>query len=208
MSTGDYTPPLSVTHPALLVDGSDAAFRQLIYHMVLAFGQLDACREYFGWQLGLSGPQFVVLIGTAHRQGAHGVTIRELAEHVQIASTHVTTEVGRLTRKRLLRKTANREDGRSVRVSLTARGEQAMEKVAPILREVNDVLFRHVDRAEFLALAAFLARFAANGEAAVQLIARARASPLAGNGSRSPAPSPRRPPPRRTSGRAPRPRTR
>lgn len=147
-------------------------FREVIYHMTLAFSRLDACREFFGWKLHLTGSQFVVLIGTAHRQGSRGVTIRELAQHVLMASTHVTTEVGRLMKKGLLQKNPNQDDGRSVLVSLSPSGKEAIEALAPILREVNDALFQGVRREDFLSLAGFLERFAVNSDTALRIIRR------------------------------------
>ena len=165
-----YAPPLSVSHTALRKGGSDKAFREMIYLFVLCLGRLQVCREAFGRRIGLTGRQFAVLIGTAHRQGAEGVTIREIARHVQLADTHVTTEVGRMMRRGLLRKQPDREDGRSVRVSLTPRGRRTLAELAPYLRAVNDILFRAVSRREFEALLRFLRKFAGNTEAALAAI--------------------------------------
>ena len=132
-------PPLTVSHPALLVAGSDQSFREALYLMVLAFGRLLTCREAFGRTIALTGSQFAVLIGTAYRQNTDGVSIRALADHVQLASTHVTTEVGRLIRKGLLSKRANERDRRGVLVRLTPAGEAALIELAPFLRRVNDL---------------------------------------------------------------------
>jgi DNA-binding MarR family transcriptional regulator len=164
---GEFTPPPTVSHAALLAAGSDVAFRETLYLMVLAFGRLIACREAFGRALGLTGSQFAVLFGTAYRQGRDGVSIRRLAEHVQLASTHVTTEVGRLVRKGLLVKTTNQRDRRGVLVKLSHRGEAAVLRVAPFLRRVNDCLFAGVSRRDVAALDRFLRVFAHNGEEAL-----------------------------------------
>lgn len=170
-----FTPPPTVSHAALLVAGTDVAFRETLYLMALAFGRLIACREAFGRALGLTGSQFAVLFGTAYRQGRDGVSIRRLAEHVQLASTHVTTEVGRLVRKGLLVKTANQRDRRGVLVKLSQRGEAAVLRVAPFLRGVNDCLFAGVSRRDLAALDRFLRLFAQNGEEALAEIRRSEA---------------------------------
>jgi MarR family transcriptional regulator, organic hydroperoxide resistance regulator len=167
-----FVPPPTVSHPVLLAAGSDVAFRETLYLMVLAFGRLIACREAFGRALRLTGSQFAVLFGVAYRQGREGVSIRRLAEHVQLASTHVTTEVGRLVRKGLLVKTANQRDRRGVLVKLSQRGEAAVLRVAPFLRRVNDCLFEKVSRQDVAALDRFLRVFARNGEDALAEIRR------------------------------------
>jgi DNA-binding MarR family transcriptional regulator len=164
---GEFTPPATVSHAALLVGGSDVAFRETLYLMVLAFGRLASCREAFGRALGLTGSQFAVLFGTAYRQGHDGVSIRRLSEHVALASTHVTTEVGRLKRKGLLVKTTNRRDRRGVLVKLSPRGEAAVLRVAPFLRRVNDRLFAAISRRDLASLDGFLRVFVRNGEDAL-----------------------------------------
>ena len=171
-----YVPPLSVSHRALVLQGKDEVFRDLIYSMVLSFGRLLSCREAFGREIGLTGSQYTVLIGVAHRQGSQGVSIRALAEHVLLASTHVTTEVGRLIRKGLLQKRPNRDDRRSVLVSLSPRGKCVLAGLAPFLRQINDTLFQDIGRAEFDSLGQILQRFTRNTEAAMLQIAPRQSS--------------------------------
>jgi len=162
-----FTVPRTVSHPALLQRGTDEAFRDTLYLMALAFGRLRAFREAFGRALSLTAPQFIVLIGAAYRQGEDGVSIRALAQHTQLADTHVTTEVGRLIAKRLLRKAVNQRDRRSMLVRLTPRGEAAIRRVTPLLRRVNDRLFENVSRDEFTVVSRFLATFAINSKIAL-----------------------------------------
>jgi DNA-binding MarR family transcriptional regulator len=166
-SRAKFQPPLTVSHPELLQNGGDYVFRDSLYLMVLALDRLLICRDAFGKSAGLTGSQFAVLLGTAYRQGEIGVTIRDLADHVHLASTHVTTEVGRLIRKGLLTKKANLADKRSVLVSLSKKGEQMVEALAPFMREVNDLLFREIKRSEMDLLRHFLTRFLLNSEYAL-----------------------------------------
>jgi DNA-binding MarR family transcriptional regulator len=168
-----FVPPLTVSHRALLDNGADLAFRETLYLMFLSFGRLQVCREAFGRALGLTGSQYAVLIGTAYRQGTGGVSIRALAEHIQLAPTHVTTEVGRLIRKGLLVKKVNARDRRGVLVRLSARGEAEIARVTPLVRRINDLLFANIPRREFAAVSHFLATFAANSERALAAIGRA-----------------------------------
>lgn len=150
-----FSPPLTVSHASLLVDGSDDRFRQLIYLFVEVLGRMNMCREAFGRSIGLTGSQFAVLVGVAYRQGEQGVTVKRLAQYIHLAPTHVTTEVGRLIRKGLLSKCAADDDRRSVLVSLTREGEETVTSVSEFVRRVNDILFdgvsaRDVDNAESL----------------------------------------------------------
>jgi DNA-binding MarR family transcriptional regulator len=169
-TSAGFAPPLTVSHGALLTSGSDVAFRQTLYLMVLGFGRLMSCREAFGRALALTGSQFAVLIGAAYTQGRDGVSIRSLADHIQLAPTHVTTEVGRLIRKGLLVKKTNPRDRRGVLVTLSRRGEAAVRQLAPFLRRVNDLLFQNVRRKDFATVSRFLEVFALNSEQALDEI--------------------------------------
>ena len=140
-----YRPPVTISRKEFLVQGSDAEFRRSIYAMVQSVGRLLTCRDAFGKELNLTPSQFVVLMGVAHAQGSEGVTIRGLADHVALASTHVTTEVRRLEEAGLLVKRPSPVDKRSVRVFLQPRGEQQVARIAPFIRLINDVLFQDID---------------------------------------------------------------
>lgn len=139
---GRFRPPLTISRQDYLDEGrGDTGFRETIYVLVQSLGRLVACREAFARQMGLTANQFAILIGTAYLQNDEGVTIRDLSRHIVLAPTHVTTGVGRLTRLGLLAKRPNARDRRSVLVSLSPPGQQAVERIAPLVREVNDLLF-------------------------------------------------------------------
>ena len=182
-----FSPPLTVSHRELLTDGDDVKFRRSLYLMVLAFSRLATCREAFGRALGLTGSQFAVLIGTAYRQGEEGVSVRALADHIQLAPTHVTTEVGRLIIRGLLTKAVNGRDRRGVLIRLSAQGEAAVREIAPFVRRVNDLLFGGVSRREFAAVSAFLSRFVANTEDALHELRRTARRSADGGASERPA---------------------
>jgi DNA-binding MarR family transcriptional regulator len=169
----EFVPPATISLSAMLVAGSDVSFREALYRMVFAFSRLVSCREAFGRHLSLTASQFIVLIGTAYRQGNEGVSVRTLADHTQLAATHVTTEVGRLIEKGLLTKSANMRDRRGVLVRLTPKGEVAIHEINPLLRRVNDCLFQNVSREDFAVVARFLSTFALNTENALAELRRA-----------------------------------
>jgi DNA-binding MarR family transcriptional regulator len=167
-----FVPPATITLPQMLLSGNDLAFRETLYLMFLAFGRLTSFRDGFGKTLSLTASQFIVLIGTAYRQGGEGVSIRALSDHTQMAATHVTTEVGRLIGRGLLTKSANERDRRGVLVRLTAKGEAAVVAVNPLLRRVNDRLFQNVSREDFATVSRFLTTFALNSEYALAELRR------------------------------------
>jgi DNA-binding MarR family transcriptional regulator len=167
-----FQPPLSVTHPALLQGGSDAAFREVIWDLLVVANRLQKYPEAFGRQLGLSGAQYAVLIATAHIQGARGTGIRHLADHMHLPAPHVTTTVGRLVAAGLLAKRRNPDDGRRVLVSLTPEGEAALGRLAPFQQQVNDAIFDGLSREAFEALARLVELFVGNTSRALETVAK------------------------------------
>jgi DNA-binding MarR family transcriptional regulator len=139
-----YMPPLTTSREEFLKGGTDELFREAIYTWVLSVERLLKCRNAFARILSLTSSQFAVFMGVASQQTTTGVTIKDLAKHVALASTHVTTEIGRLESRGLLVKRTNAKDRRSVLVSLTPKGEKEIERITPVVRETNDILFRDV----------------------------------------------------------------
>ena len=147
MNSQSYTPPITISRDEFLVRGSDGDFRRSIYAMIQCVGRLLACRDAFGRELSLTPSQFAILMGVAGTQGEKGVAIRDLAEHVALAPTHVTTEVRRLEEVGLLIKRPSETDRRSVCVSLLPKAKEEIARISPFIRVVNDVLFRDIDAA-------------------------------------------------------------
>lgn len=162
-----YTPPLTISHEALLANGGDHQFRAAVYLMNMVLSRLQTCRESFGALLGLTGTQFAVLLGVAHEQNGSGVTIRKLADHLSIAAPHVTTEVGRMVDMGLLMKDRHDTDRRSVLTKLTSKGREYVEQVSPVVLKINDYLFEGVEETEFKALLSCFSKISINSERAL-----------------------------------------
>lgn len=174
----------------------------MVYALVQGVSRLSAFRDVFGRQLGITPSQFAVLMSVAHCQGASGVTIRGLADHAAMAPTHVTTEVGRLTRKNLLVKKPSPNDGRSVLVSLTPQGQAAVDGLVPFMRDINNILFKELDAATMTAVYDFSRRLMINAETAMSEVRRrklegdvgaSRASPYKPRALKKPLPAGGRP---------------
>jgi DNA-binding MarR family transcriptional regulator len=165
-----FRPATSVTHDAMLVGGNDEKFRRVLFLSRLFADRLAIFRETIGQTIGLSGNQYVILLATSHAQRDGGATVRDIARYALMASTHVTTQAGALMRKGLLRKQPNSQDGRSVLLSLTPKGVEAMTLIASLRQEFNDAFFVGVSRTSLLAAAEFLEQVAANSERALPLL--------------------------------------
>ncbi|MHA1538797.1 MAG: MarR family winged helix-turn-helix transcriptional regulator [Alphaproteobacteria bacterium] len=168
---GAYRPPLSVTRPEMLREGSDSAFRELIWGLLVVAKRLQKYPEIFGRRIGISSAQYMVLIATAHIQGREGIGIRTLADYMHLPAPHVTTTVGRLVDGGLLAKRQDPADGRCVLISMTRSGDLALRELAPFQQQINDVLFAGLSRQEFEAFATMIKTLLVNSERAFDKVA-------------------------------------
>jgi len=167
-----YHPPLSISRRALLNRGSDLEFRRLIYRLVVVEERLRHARAYFGRLIGLSGPQYMLLISVAYLQGATGISVRSLARNLRVTSAFITAESRRLIERGLLAKRRNPHDSRSTLVSVTAAGRRRIEQVVPEVRRVNDLFFERVTKDSFRHAKRFLEQLADGSAQAMAHIAR------------------------------------
>jgi DNA-binding MarR family transcriptional regulator len=151
-----YHPPLTVSHRALLVDGSDIEFRRLIYRLLQIEERLRHARAYLGRQAGLTGPQYSLLMAVAYLQGETGIAVRSLARELRVTSAFITTESRRLIGRGLVAKRQNPHDSRSTLVTITPAGRAAIARLVPEVRAVNDLFFGHLSRPAFVQAKRFL----------------------------------------------------
>jgi DNA-binding MarR family transcriptional regulator len=159
-----FVPPATITLPAMLQSGRDLAFRETLYLMVLAFGRIQSFREGFGKFLSLTGSQFIVLIGTAYRQG-HDLRLDPHAGRPPVGQPRATTEVGRLIGKGLSQ-AGQHGDRRSVLVRLTPEGEAAVHAINPAPPRQRSA-FSRTSRARLRRRVALPPTFALNSEYAL-----------------------------------------
>ena len=151
-----YHPPLTVSHRALLVGGSDIEFRRLILRLLQIEERLRHARAYLGRQAGLTGPQYSLLMAVAYLQGETGIAVRSLARELRVTSAFITSESRRLIERGLLAKRQNPHDSRSTLVTVTPAGRRAIERLVPEVRAINDLFFGHLSRPAFVQAKRFL----------------------------------------------------
>jgi DNA-binding MarR family transcriptional regulator len=166
----DVRPPITTARPELTGDGTGERFRQLVNDLLTIAVRMDAVRERFAELVGVTAPQYTVLVTVAQLEGAdHGATVWAVAQHMHVSGAFITAETGKLAKKGLLAKRPNPADGRSVLLSLTPKGRKALDAALPQIRAVNDVFFGKLEADEFERLAAGAARIVEASPAAVLL---------------------------------------
>jgi len=160
-------PPPTVSRPALLAQGSDAAFRGLIHDLIAYGHRLDACRDAFAAIAGISGVQYEILMLVSRAQG---LSVGEVAARLHRSGAFITIEANKLVERGILGKASDPADGRRVLLESTAKSLELLERLAPYQRRVNDVLFECLDAKRFRELRALAGELLACGDRAAAML--------------------------------------
>jgi MarR family transcriptional regulator, organic hydroperoxide resistance regulator len=151
-AAASYVLPPTATSPALLEKGSDRRFRTLVNDLFTIASRMEVVRAHLGRRMGISGPQYSLLVAVAHLQGVRGVSVGAIAQAMHVSSAFITAETGKMAKLGLLLKRSNPDDRRSVLISLAPAGRLELDRVSAEIRAVNDLFFGTLDAASFVAL--------------------------------------------------------
>lgn len=161
--------PPTATRAQLLKGKSDRAFRKLVYDFFTVAGRIGETRRQLGARIGLSGPQFSMLMAIAEMDEA---SVGGVARHLHVSQTFITSESGKLSRKGLIHKEVDLTDRRISRLRLSARGRAQLESLIPLLQRVNNAFFALRSKGEFRTLCKALDRMVASSGHALALAER------------------------------------
>jgi DNA-binding MarR family transcriptional regulator len=161
--------PLTTSRPELLSDGLDRQFRHLV-HAVFGFAaHHERIRNGHARVIGLAGIEYTVLIAVAHLSQDGDVNVKTVADHLYVSGAFITSVAKRLQRRGLIHKDADAGDRRRVTLTVSDKGRAALERLAPIQRQVNDVEFGGLTRHEFGFLTRLVDRLIDSGARAATL---------------------------------------
>jgi MarR family transcriptional regulator, organic hydroperoxide resistance regulator len=152
----------------LLAQGSDARFRQMVYDLFTISTHMQSVRNHMASRIGISGPQYSILMAIAEMQNEIGVSVKRVAEHLHVSGAFVTAEAGKMLKLGYLEKRPNPEDRRGVRLTLSAKGTEETGLILPELCSINDVFFGGLDKNDFEGLADIAANMIAPAEEALR----------------------------------------
>ena len=167
--------PLTTTLPVLLKGGSDAGFRRFLYDFMTVAERVATLRAHFGREVGITGPQYTLLMAVLQLGDGVGVPPRAVADHLRVTRAFVALEAGRLVRAGVLAKRGNPADGRSNLLSLTPRGRRMLDRLIPEVRAVNDLFFSGLDGPGYACAQRLMARMLADSAKVLKRVARSHA---------------------------------
>lgn len=136
---GDPTELYTINLTELLIDGNENAFREFLANLFAAERVMAALRQYTSGAAGLTPRQYAVLFAVSQRSSPP--TVREIADHLQVAAPNVTADLGTLEKLGLIAKGRHPTDQRALQIKLTRSGTALVLSNLPLMRSVNGALF-------------------------------------------------------------------
>jgi DNA-binding MarR family transcriptional regulator len=165
----DRSTPLTISRPELIVNGSDKEFRELVHNLFGFLARHERIRSGHAKVIGLAGIKYTVLISIAHLSMEGDVNVKTVADHLHLSGAFITSTTRCLLQLGLIHKTMDTVDRRRVTLTISNKGREALEKLAPVQRRINDAEFACLSREEFRALNDLMKRLIECGDRAVAL---------------------------------------
>src|SRR5229473_1636117 len=110
--------------------------------------RLEELRYFWGKTLGISGPQWMILMALAEIDQDDGVPVNVVSKKLHVDSSFVTTQSRLLEKKGFIRRKNSTEDARIVQMSLTDKTYKHLASLAAQQEALNEFIFSELDDRE------------------------------------------------------------
>jgi DNA-binding MarR family transcriptional regulator len=106
---------------------------------------LEELRYYWAKALGISGPQWMILMALADLDESDGVPVNAVSKKLHVDSSFITTQSKLLEKKGFLRRKTSAEDARIVQMSLTDKTYKHLAGLAAQQEALNEFIFAELN---------------------------------------------------------------
>jgi DNA-binding MarR family transcriptional regulator len=102
---------------------------------------LQEIRHFWANTLGVSGPQWMILMALADLDRGEGVPVKVVSKMLHVDPSFVTTQSKMLEKKGFMRRKTSEDDARIVQMSLTDKTYKHLANLASQQQALNDFIF-------------------------------------------------------------------
>jgi MarR family transcriptional regulator, organic hydroperoxide resistance regulator len=125
------------------------AVRRFTWAIAAIGVHLEELRYFWAKALGISGPQWMILMALADMDQDDGVPVNAVSKKLHVDSSFVTTQSKLLEKKGFLRRKTSEEDARIVQMSLTDKTYKHLAGLASQQEALNEFIFGELGDHEF-----------------------------------------------------------
>jgi DNA-binding MarR family transcriptional regulator len=115
--------------------------RQLTWEIASINVHLQEIRYFWAKALGISGPQWMILMALADLDQGEGVSVKVVSKMLHVDPSFVTTQSKLLEKKGFMRRKTSADDARIVQMSLTDKTYKHIAGLAAEQEALNDFIF-------------------------------------------------------------------
>jgi MarR family transcriptional regulator, organic hydroperoxide resistance regulator len=109
---------------------------------------LQELRYFWAKALGISGPQWMILMALADLDKGDGVPVKVVSKMLHVDSSFVTTQSKLLEKKGFMRRKTSEDDARVVQMSLTDKSYKQIANLAAQQEALNEFIFAEFSNSE------------------------------------------------------------
>jgi len=132
--------------------------RQLAWEIAAINVHLQEIRYFWAKTLGISGPQWMILMALADLDQGEGVPVKVVSKMLHVDPSFVTTQSKMLEKKGFMRRKTSLDDARVVEMSLTDKTYKHIAGLASEQETLNDFIFAEFSERELSELTGKLAQ--------------------------------------------------
>ena len=127
------------------------AVRRFTWEIASIGVHLDELRYFWAKALGISGPQWMILMAIAELDQGNGVPVNAVGKMLHVDSSFVTTQSKLLEKKGFMRRKPSPDDARVVRMSLSDRTYKQLANLEAQQEAINAFIFEEFNERELVA---------------------------------------------------------
>jgi MarR family transcriptional regulator, organic hydroperoxide resistance regulator len=143
----DSAPPPQYIGPARKNQDS---VRRFTWEIASINVHLDELRYFWAKALGISGPQWMILMAITDLDQGDGIPVNAVAKMLHVDSSFVTTQSKLLEKKGFMRRKPSPDDARVVKMSLTDKSYKQLANLTSQQDEINEFIFEEFEERELL----------------------------------------------------------
>lgn len=126
---------------------SHDAFRKFLWEITSINVHLDQIRDFWAQNLGITGPQWMILMAVSDLDQGHGVPVKDVSAALRVDPSFVTTQSKMLEKMSLLRRVSSGEDARVVLMSLSEKARKHAASLAAKQELFSKFIFSELNEA-------------------------------------------------------------
>ena len=109
---------------------------------------LEEIRQFWAKTLGISGPQWMIIVALADLDKGDGVPVNNVSKMLHVDPSFVTTQSKLLEKKGFVRRKPSKDDARIVKMSLTDKTSKHLAGLASRQETLNEFIFAEFNARE------------------------------------------------------------